>query len=855
MNPREFFREPGYEKALLLSYSFDPIFFESVVLTDLWAGRASEVLVCVDRGQMDASISSAGSQARHLGKRYLVASAGHAGAFHPKVYLRLGRESGLVMVGSGNLTSAGWGGNEELATAWRVGPAQEDEGGWISLLLEDVAHWCEGEFERETISRLRALSWLPEIATVPGPDSRLLYSRANSSLGSQVARRWAGRTFSEVSVLTGSTDEGGAFLRWAHRIFGISKATVALTPQCASFRPEQLADLPLDLRIVVADPAKRLHAKACWFDGPDGAAALMGSANCSAAAWLLAPDGGGNVESIVVYDHPDRADFTSLWDVLDRPAQMPGEALHPLPSKPQAALHDAPAYRIVEVLWDSDLGIFSLGVKPGLASPGSIVLICEREEIQMHPADEAFTHWRSRPQALAGAPATTVVSARIEVGGKRWMTPLHWINDVTQLQRSMRSSRDVNPIRDMDFSGTLSEQRKVLEQLNEVARYLVSDYGHYVDPGRNRRVAENRQEEEPAKAVDPDALIYEIGKESVYGGSSGGSNMSLSLSGITALFFYDEFETEDPSEFTDEDDSPKQKPSRQKPKAREQGAIDPKFKKKLCQQVESFIDKIYDDEFATRCTATQMVQAVTYPLAIAHRGRPQGWVDDEDGEQWALWIFALLFREDFSGEDGLLRAVERRYRNQGESTVFEDVVGDGTLWLVLVATLFSARWNEDGGEFERALAIREVFSMPQLISSAVPGRISSLVKKMRVEDAKSMLERHAPRVCESLLAIEERIESAWDTLIDRQSKANVSFQVGDVLWRRSGWAVCIEGIVATSPQTNVRARFRGRDTKVRSSFYINVSEAARCSDEISELLAAVREALDSMEGDAAPCAS
>lgn len=844
MNPREFFREPGYEKALLLSFSFDPMFFESVVLTDLWAGRTSEVLVCVDRGQMDTSIASAGAQARHLGKRYLVASAGHPGAFHPKLYLRLGRESGMVMVGSGNLTSAGWGGNDELATAWRVGPGQEDEGGWVPLLLEDVARWCDGEFERETVSRLRAVTWLPEIATVPRPDSRLLYSRANSPLGSQIAHRWAGRTFSEVSVLTGSTDESGAFLRWAHRTFGISKATVALTPQCASFRLEQLADLPLELKIVVADPAKRLHAKAYWFDGPEGAAALMGSANCSAAAWLLTPDGGGNVESIVVYDHPDRVEFTSLWDVLDRPAQMPSEVLHPLLSRPEPALQDAPAYCLVEVLWDSDLGMFSLGVKPGLASSGSLVLICGREEIQMHSVDEAFIHWRSGPQALPGSPASTVVSARIEVDGKQWLTPLHWINDVTQLQGSMRSSRDVNSIRDMDFSGSLSEQRKVLEQLNEVARYLVSDYGHYVDPGRNRRIIANQQEESPVKAVDPDALIHEIRKESVNVGSSGGRSMSLSLSGITALFFDDEFETEDPTEFNDEDESPKQKPSRQKAKSREQGAIDPKFKKKLCQQVESFIDKIYDDEFATRCTATQMVQAVTYPLAIAHRGRPQGWVDEDDGEQWALWIFALLFREDFSGEDGLLRAVERRYRNQGESDIFEDVVGDGTLWLVLVSTLFSAPWDEDGGEFERALAIREVFSMPQLFSSAVPGRISSLVRKMRIEDARNMLERHAPRVCKSLLAIEERIESEWSVLIDYQSKAHVSFQVGDVLWRKSGWAVCIEGIVATSPQANVRVRFRGRETSVRSSFYINVSEAARRSEVVRELLVEVYQALE-----------
>ena len=48
MNPRLFCREQSYHKALLLTYSFDPIFFEQVVLPDLWAGRSSDILVLGD---------------------------------------------------------------------------------------------------------------------------------------------------------------------------------------------------------------------------------------------------------------------------------------------------------------------------------------------------------------------------------------------------------------------------------------------------------------------------------------------------------------------------------------------------------------------------------------------------------------------------------------------------------------------------------------------------------------------------------------------------------------------------------------------------------------------------------------
>ena len=59
MNPRLFCRERSYHKALLLTYSFDPIFFEQVVLPDLWAGRSSDILVLGDRAQIEASTQAA----------------------------------------------------------------------------------------------------------------------------------------------------------------------------------------------------------------------------------------------------------------------------------------------------------------------------------------------------------------------------------------------------------------------------------------------------------------------------------------------------------------------------------------------------------------------------------------------------------------------------------------------------------------------------------------------------------------------------------------------------------------------------------------------------------------------------
>ena len=310
MKPRLFCRERTFRKALLLTYSFDPLFFEQLVLPDLWAGRTSDILVLGDAGQVKSAVRDSMGQILHLGKRYLLSDAVHRGAFHPKVALRLSETEGAIMLGTGNLTSCGWGANRELAAAWLFGPSHEDKGTWLYSFLEDVMSWCASDLERDAVRRMQDVPWMREQTVVP-LNSPLLWSNKGRTLSAALAERWAGRQFSEVRVFTGSTDESGAFLRWAHRTFGVRKAVVALTPSLARFSAGKLADLPLELRIIPAPETEVLHAKFYYFEGPGGASAVMGSPNCSAAAWLMPPDEGGNIETALVYDSARASAFES----------------------------------------------------------------------------------------------------------------------------------------------------------------------------------------------------------------------------------------------------------------------------------------------------------------------------------------------------------------------------------------------------------------------------------------------------------------------------------------------------------------------------------------------------------------
>src|SRR5690606_21084816 len=220
---------------------------------------------------------------------------------------------------------------------------------------------------------------------------------------------------------------------------------------------------------------------------------------------------------------------------------------------------------------------------------------------------------------------------------------------------------------------------------------------------------------------------------------------SLSLTGILRLLF--EAETDDNTgaaaaqdEQLDEgqlpDDSEKQEPKKKSEKERAEpndGAIEVRFRERLAAQIDTFLKELSSPTFAERCTATQMVQAVSFPLAVALRGQRRGWVSGELAEKWTLEIFSILLRG--AGAGGLLHVVEKRYADSGHQSTFGDVVGDGTLWLVLVATLGNADWRGVGTDVDKALALREVFTAPQLLASAQSARIAGLLGKIRIEDA------------------------------------------------------------------------------------------------------------------------
>jgi len=851
MNPRLFCRERAYHKALLLTYSFDPIFFEQVVLPDLWAGRSSDILVLGDTGEIDASFQSAVGQLWNLGKQYLLAGADVAGAFHPKVFVRLGPKDGIVMVGSGNVTSSGWGGNQELGAAWMVGPNHIDKGGWLHPFLDDVLTWCQGNLERDALRRIKDVPWLSLTPADDSEASPILHSRGTRSLATELALRWSGRRFDEVKILTGSTDESGAFLRWAQATFGVTRATIALTPASASFVAEKLADLPLDLRLIEAPPDRPLHAKFYWFEGADGPAAVMGSANCSAAAWLLAPASTGNVESIVVYDRPDAQDFESALGLFAVPGLAPDEILVPRTIHDQAPTAHQASSGIKSLQWDNASRRMVVEIVPPPDPASQVGLRLGDRVVPMERLHGPKALWMCEITEGLDA-ATMFASVIVTMGSDSWTTASRWVDDLAALEHASHSARLLEPFKALDRSTSSAEQRQMLDELQEVAQTLFNDPASFRDPGFGGG-DRKKKSDAPAEPVNPNDLLVHL--DELHEGLphlASAQPGSLSLKGILRLLF--EAETDEgrtPAAAGDEDidegqmpeTPPPPKPPYQKDHAgaaTDGAVIEARFRERLATQINTFMTEMSAAAFAGRCTATQMVQAVAFPLAIALRGRRKGWVPDELAERWALEVFSILFRGQGSGSGGLLRAVEHRYVENGQRETFDDVVGDGTLWLVLVATLGGASWHGVGTDIDKAVALREVFSAPQLLASATSGRVTGLLGKIRIEDAKAYVADVAPTVNRLLGELEHALRPVWMSEICDQGARTITHKQGDLLWRdKVGWAVCLEEVQDRTGQS-IKVRLKGVEKAVMSGYYVNVSEFCSRNSALSSLVADLR---------------
>lgn len=305
LTPVDLVEAHPWQRVVFTTYALSLSFFEAVILDALVrGGGGAQALVLADVYGVRASISEQG--AHRVGKEYEVEPiAVTTGVFHPKVSVFISADECHVLVGSGNLTFGGWGGNFEVLEHLHAGFAVD--------AITDTA----GFFERisgSTRIRHSAAEHCADIAaglrrSVQGRtgngDIRLFHN-LDRSIAEQVAAAAADLGGAERLVAAAPFWDGGRAVDRLCDSLGLQEVFVhshrhgCVTGSTGDNWPRSAKMSVRPVRVGVMDPsdeaARLLHAKVFELRCKRGRLLISGSANGTAAAL----DVNHNVEACVV---------------------------------------------------------------------------------------------------------------------------------------------------------------------------------------------------------------------------------------------------------------------------------------------------------------------------------------------------------------------------------------------------------------------------------------------------------------------------------------------------------------------------------------------------------------------------
>jgi len=321
------FKEGGFHSSILSTFSVDPAFYDASLQLRLRGLGCQNNLLLADAVMLEQSLEAIPDAFANAGRKYLIVPVITTSCFHSKLALRYGKVKARLIVGSANVTSAGWAGNLELVStlSWQardddhdsevhrtlfvrahrwvsamIAPNHDNKAAYKLELIRSQSPWIDHNgLEGDTPFELSDGSKIDLLLSDP-TNSNGLADRMLKLVDEPVERLTIISPYwdDKLSALKRlNTDVGNPDLR----IF-LSQSTrnpsrssrfpVAAIGQLApKFHPIGSSDESSD---------RFLHAKMFLFQGSDHDFLFIGSANCTVAA-LGAPGKAGTNHECLLY--------------------------------------------------------------------------------------------------------------------------------------------------------------------------------------------------------------------------------------------------------------------------------------------------------------------------------------------------------------------------------------------------------------------------------------------------------------------------------------------------------------------------------------------------------------------------
>ncbi len=411
------FKTRGFDASLITTFNAYLPFYERVVLPRLVAGGCRYNIVLIDARQCSRGLAQPDTRPHLAGDSYLLVPVRAPRAFHPKICLLANRKRGRLVVGSHNLTLAGFGGNRELTNRLEIRPAAGDGSQAVAAAAFRFAReWLEADHDEggapypDAVAKLAGLiPWLSETGEQTGavrffgsrPRGESLWERVCGAIPSAAER---------ATVVGPFFDKDLGFLHRLSADLEPDSVVVGVEPQTAGGFDPSAAPAGVELRNAghLYRKGGYLHAKAIYLECGDGSRVLItGSANPTEAAWSTSAGGKAqNAEAVLVRFGDEAAavaEGLGLTSIADRPALKPA-AKEAIRTRSRADLgNEGDKGGRVTVALECDAGLeISVPEKVGLqgavadvfgahhepmleraplraAGPGGMVLECEKD--------------------------------------------------------------------------------------------------------------------------------------------------------------------------------------------------------------------------------------------------------------------------------------------------------------------------------------------------------------------------------------------------------------------------------------------------------------------------------------------
>ena len=661
------------ENVIVLTHNIDGVFLEHILLPVLQRVGSPALTVFAEESCAFDMYERQRCYLSALGRRYRLVPVGlpHPFRFHPKAVLLSAREQATLFVGSGNVGFGGWRENGEVWAEFGLNGETQDEAPAFAYfrdyltgilghvhIAEAIRHDVEDAFGAE---RKQWVSYLGQ----PG----MLVGKAGmgDSLIDQLTTLTANVGVDRLWVCAPYFDEKGKALEEMKERFSAGKVVALLQEGKTNLSEEVVSNLPegIALRTVkYAGPdgdLRFLHAKFYGIERGNHVTVVLGSANCSQAAWTISGTR-GNAELVAVQEL-SRDEFRKHFLAELKISSQRPRLEHP---EPEETPSDGPAY-VLKVLAARSNGV---EIRVGFTKQGDVQIeeclvngrvvkfqLSGDEELIVTPPSESSAAQRNLSLQLKGV-----------CSGEKVNSNLIWIDHEFELSATSKERALVNTIHQSVREGTWG-----LPAFNDILR-LLQDHLDYQTPRDGSspggwRAGEG-EESAMVRFTRADVFSDDFGLLSDPSPASGYDPQGRidGLRGLLLRYFGFGWISEEPSsegempepddvdEDTDEDEiearrlaSSYAEPSKKK-KAQQPEEIDERERQKMIRFLESVVNKISDKGYLGKRSPELISNDLAIVAILMTSAVKESWLPEAEYFNLTYQVWHLAFFKPIDSE-------------------------------------------------------------------------------------------------------------------------------------------------------------------------------------------------------------